>query len=154
MRTQGLRLLRGAGDLALQAARLPESAARIAAVFMPLTRLMARKAHLDAAELGIEIDRIFEALYQHPLTEQARRFTRYLRAQNVLPNEGSTEGLIRYVLNEVLARSPIPVPQKIVDEFWSFFHELMSEPELRGLADLAWTSPAWCCAPTSRCWLK
>ena len=32
------------------------------------------------------------------LTEQTRRFTSYLRTQNMLPNEGSTEGLIRYVL--------------------------------------------------------
>ena len=54
----------------------------------------------------------------------------------MLPNEGSTESLIRYVVEQAVARSPIPVPQKIVDEFWSFFHELMAEPELRGLADL------------------
>jgi len=39
-------------------------------------------------------------------------------------------------VNEAVARSPIPVPQKIVDEFWGFFHELMSEPELRGLDEL------------------
>jgi ubiquinone biosynthesis protein len=26
--------------------------------------------------------------------------------------------------------------RQIVDEFWTFFHELMSDPELRGLADL------------------
>jgi hypothetical protein len=52
------------------------------------------------------------------------------------PYERSTENLIRYVVNEAVARSPIPVPQKIVDEFWGFFHELMSEPELRGLGEL------------------
>ncbi|MGL6112995.1 MAG: AarF/UbiB family protein [Rubrivivax sp.] len=136
VRTQGMRLLRGAGGLALQAVRLPESTTRIVAAFLPLTRLMAQPAHIGAGELSREVDRIFAALYQHPLTEQARRFTTYLRARNVLPNEGSTENLIRYVVNEAVARSPIPVPQKIVDEFWGFFHELMSEPELRGLADL------------------
>jgi predicted unusual protein kinase regulating ubiquinone biosynthesis (AarF/ABC1/UbiB family) len=136
-RAQGLRLLRGAGGLALQAAvRLPESTSRIVAALLPLTRLMAQPAHIGVAEFSRELDRIFEALYQHPLTEQARRFTSYLRARNMLPNEGSTENLIRYVVDEVVARSPIPVPQKIVDEFWGFFHELMSEPELRGLADL------------------
>ena len=43
MRTQGLRLLRGAGGLALQAVRLPESTTRVVAAFMPLTRLMARR---------------------------------------------------------------------------------------------------------------
>ena len=40
------------------------------------------------------------------------------------------------MVRESVARSPIPVPQQIVDEFWSFFHELMADPELRGLADL------------------
>jgi len=136
LRSQGLRLLRGAGGLALQAVRLPESTTRVVAAFMPLTRLMAQPAHLGEAEFSREVDRIFAALYQHPLTEQTRRFTTYLRARNMLPNEGSTENLIRYVVNEAVARSPIPVPQKIVDEFWGFFHELMADPELRGLADL------------------
>ena len=135
-RAQGLQLLRSAGGLALKAARLPQSTAQIVTAFMPLTRLMAQPAHLGEAEFGRELDRIFAALYQHPLTEQTRRFTSYLRARNVLPNEGSTENLIRYVVNEAVARSPIPVPQKIVDEFWGFFHELMADPELRGLADL------------------
>jgi ubiquinone biosynthesis protein len=136
VRSQGLRLLRSAGGLALQAVRLPESTTRVVAAFMPLTRLMAQPAHLGQAEFSREVDRIFAALYQHPLTEQTRRFTTYLRSRNMLPNEGSTENLIRYVVNEAVARSPIPVPQKIVDEFWGFFHELMAEPELRGLADL------------------
>ncbi len=136
LRSQGLRLARGAGALALQAVRLPESTARVVAAFMPLTRLMAQPTHLDEAQFSRELDRIFAALYQHPLTEQTRRFTSYLRARNMLPNEGSTENLIRYIVNEAVARSPIPVPQKIVDEFWGFFHELMAEPELRGLADL------------------
>jgi ubiquinone biosynthesis protein len=136
LRAQGLRLVRGAGALALQATRLPESTTRVVAAFMPLTRLMAQPVHIDEAKFGAELDRIFAALYQHPLTEQTRRFTTYLRARNLLPNEGSTENLIRWVLDEVVARSPIPVPQKIVDEFWGFFHELMAEPELRGLGEL------------------
>jgi ubiquinone biosynthesis protein len=136
LRAQGLRLVRSAGALALQAARLPDATTRIVAAFMPLTRLMAQPAHISEAQFGAELDRIFTALYQHPLTAQTRRFTSYLRERNLLPNEGSTENLIRYVLDEVVARSPIPVPQKIVDEFWGFFHELMAEPELRGLAEL------------------
>ena len=136
-RTPAVRLLRDAGGLALQAAvRLPQSTTRIVAAFLPLTRLMAQPAHIGVPELAAELDRIFATLYQHPLTEQTRRLTGYLRARNMLPNEGSTENLIRYVVNQAVARSPVPVPQKIVDEFWSFFHELMSEPELRGLADM------------------
>lgn len=136
MRTHGLQLLRGAGGLARQAAALPASSARVVTAFIPMTRLLARPSHVGAEEFGAEVDRIFEALYAHPLTEQARRVTTYLRSRNVLPNEGTTESLIRYVVQEAVARSPIPVPQQIVDEFWTFFHELMAEPELRGLADL------------------
>lgn len=136
-RAETLRLLRDAGGLALRSAvQLPQSTARIVAAVMPLTRLMAQPAHIGAAELSRELDRIFDALYEHPLTEQTRRFTSWMRARNMLPNEGSTENLIRYVVNQAVTRSPMPVPQKIVDEFWGFFHELMSEPELRGLAEL------------------
>ncbi len=129
-------LLQRAKTLAKQTAALPGATARVAKAFVPLTQLLGGEIHLTEAQFGREIDRIFESLYAHPLTEQTRRFTTYLRSRNVLPNEGSTESLIRYVLNESIARSPIPVPQQIVDEFWTFFHELMSDPELRGLADL------------------
>jgi ubiquinone biosynthesis protein len=132
-----VRLLRDAGGLALRsAAQFPQSTARIVAAVMPLTRLMAQPAHIGVPALGRELDRIFEALYEHPLTEQTRRFTSWMRARNMLPNEGSTENLIRYVVQQAVTRSPVPVPQKIVDEFWGFFHELMSEPEMRGLAEL------------------
>ncbi len=136
VRAGGMRLLRGAKDLAKQTAQLPGSTARVAAAFVPLTRLLGGETHITDAQFSREIDRIFAALYEHPLTEQTRRITTYLRSRNVLPNEGSTESLIRYVVNESVSRSPIPVPQQIIDEFWTFFHELMSDPELRGLADL------------------
>ena len=136
VRATGLRLLRGAKDLAVQTAQLPGSTAKVAKAFVPLTSLLGGETHIKDHEFSRELDNIFEALYEHPLTEQTRRITTYLRSRNVLPNEGSTESLIRYVLNESVARSPIPVPQQIVDEFWTFFHELMSDPELRGLADL------------------
>jgi ubiquinone biosynthesis protein len=136
LRTHGLKLLRGTGGLTLKAARYPASTARVAAAFLPLAGLLAREGHITSLELGQELDRLFETLYQHPLTAQGNEVTRYLREQKVLPNEATTEGLIRYVVEQTVARSPIPVPQQIIDEFWTFFHELMSEPELRGLADL------------------
>jgi ubiquinone biosynthesis protein len=136
VRTQGLRLLKGARDLARQAAALPDSTARVITAFGPLIRKFGGETHLGEAEFGRDVDRIFEALYAHPLTEKTRTVTAYLRSRNFLPNEGSTESLIHYVVRESVARSPIPVPQAIVDEFWTFFHELMSDPELRGLADL------------------
>ena len=36
---------------------------------------MAQPAHIGVPELGRELDGIFDALYQHPLTEQTRRAT-------------------------------------------------------------------------------
>ena len=132
LRANGAKLLRGAGELTLQAA----STSKVVLAFIPLTRMIARESHITEAEFSIELDRIFEALYEHPLTEKTRRITTFLRARNVLPNELSTEGLIHFIVKEAVARSPIPVPQQIIDEFWTFFHELMSDPELSGLADL------------------
>lgn len=132
LRANGVKLLRGAGELTLQAA----STSKVILAFVPLTRMIAREAHITESEFSGELDRIFEALYEHPLTEKTRRITSFLRSRNVLPNEMSTEGLIHFVVKEAVARSPIPVPQQIIDEFWTFFHELMSDPELSGLADL------------------
>ncbi len=136
LRTHGLSLLSGTSGLTLKAARFPASVARTVAAFLPLTALLAREGHITSQELGHELDRLFETLYKHPITAQANQVTRYLREQKLLPNEETTEGLIRYVVAQTVARSPIPVPQQIIDEFWTFFHELMSEPELRGLADM------------------
>lgn len=132
LRANGAKLLRGAGELTLQAA----STSKVILAFVPLTRMIARETHITESEFSTELDRIFEALYEHPLTEKTRRITTFLRSRNVLPNEISTEGLIHFVVKEAVARSPIPVPQQIIDEFWTFFHELMSDPELSGLADL------------------
>lgn len=132
LRLNGAKLLRGAGELTLQAA----STSKVILAFIPLTRMIARESHITEAEFNTELDRIFQALYEHPLTEKTRKITSFLRSRNVLPNEISTEGLIHFVVKEAVARSPIPVPQQIIDEFWTFFHELMSDPELSGLADL------------------
>jgi predicted unusual protein kinase regulating ubiquinone biosynthesis (AarF/ABC1/UbiB family) len=136
LRRQGLGLLRNVGRLSRRAAGLRTSTVRVAAAFVPLTGLLAREGHITPAELGRELDRLFEALYQHPLTARASQVTRYLRQRKILPNEETTESLIRFVVEQAVARSPVPVPQQIIDEFWTFFHELMSEPELRGLAEL------------------
>ncbi len=137
VRTSGMKLLRSAGGLTMQAVRLPVSTAKVVGAFVPLTRRLAGESHITGEEFGREVDQIFVTLYEHPLTKQTRRITSYLRSRNALPNELSTENLIRYVLNESVARSPIPVPQEIIDEFWTFFDELMSDPELRGLGELS-----------------
>lgn len=132
LRANGAKLLRGAGELTLQAT----STTRVLLAFVPLSKMIARESHITQDEFSNELDAIFKALYEHPLTERTRRITSFLRSRNVLPNEVSTEGLIHYVVKEAVARSPIPVPQQIIDEFWTFFHELMAEPELSGLAEL------------------
>src|SRR5690606_30270434 len=87
-------------------------------------------------ELGEALDQLFDALYRHPVTSQSRAFTSYLRKARVLPNEETTENLIRFLVNQVVARSPVEIPDPIINEFWTFFHELMSAPELKGLVEL------------------
>lgn len=128
--------LRSAKRLAATVAHTPLATARVIAAFVPMTQLIGREAPLTAPEFSAALDGIFDALYAHPLTEQARRATEYLRAHNLLPNEGSTERLIRRVVDQAVSRSPVPVPPAIVDEFWTFFHDLLAEPELRGLAEM------------------
>lgn len=136
MRERTRQFLRGAGLWTAGALKLPGKTARIPAAFIPLTKMLAQEEHINGEDFSNEVDKVFEALYAHPLTEQTRKATNFLRKQNILPNEVTTESLIRYVIHQSVARSPVPVPQQIIDEFWTFFHELMSEPELRGLADL------------------
>jgi hypothetical protein len=76
VRTGGLRLLRGARDLARQAAGLPESTARVITAFGPLIRKFGGETHIGEAEFSRDLDRIFEALYAHPLTEKTRTVSR------------------------------------------------------------------------------
>src|SRR6056297_1286580 len=59
-----------------------------------------------------------------------------MRRSNLIPNEKTTEKLIRYVVDQITLRSPIEVPEVVVREFWAFFDELFSEPELKGLVEL------------------
>jgi len=104
--------------------------------FLPLVSLLASSDDITQDELSDVIDEIFVTLYKHPLTRHSRYLTEFLRRKNILPNEKSTDGLIRYVVEQVLLRSPVKVPEVVVNEFWTFFNELFSEPELKGLAEL------------------
>ena len=90
VRATGLRFLRGAKDLALQTAQLPGSTAKVAKAFVPLAALLGGENHITDAQFSHELDRIFDALYAHPLTEQTRRITTYLRSPHVLPYGGYT----------------------------------------------------------------
>ncbi len=121
--------LRGAGDFAMSTARLPSA-------FTPLVRLLAREEDITRDELGRELDRLFQTLYEHPISSQTRSLTGYLRRYRLIPNEESTENLIRFLVHQVTLRSPVEIPEAIIDEFWNFFHELISAPELKGLVEL------------------
>lgn len=121
--------LRGAGDFALSTVRLP-------AAFVPVTRLVLREDNIEREELSWALDALFAQLYRHPLSEHSRSLTVYLRRYKLIPNEESTENLIRFLVKQVVLRSPVEIPDMIVDEFWDFFHELISAPELKGLVEL------------------
>lgn len=108
----------------------------VAKSFFPLIRLLAGRDNITVPELSAALDDLFAAFYAHPLTRHTKALTDFLRRKNILPNEKSTEKLIRYVVEQILLRSPVKVPEVVVKEFWTFFDELFSEPELKGLAEL------------------
>ncbi len=103
---------------------------------MPLARLLAHDRDVTQDQLSAVIDKLFEQLYLHPLVDQTGRVTQFLRSRKLIPNEQSTEELIRFVIDQLVERSPVQVPQPVVDEFWNFFDELFSSPELKGLGEL------------------
>ncbi|MDX5297309.1 MAG: AarF/ABC1/UbiB kinase family protein, partial [Gammaproteobacteria bacterium] len=123
------RVLRGAGRFALRTVELPKA-------FVPLARLLLREEDIAREELARELDTLFEILYEHPLADHGRSLTVYLRKYRLIPNEESTENLIRFMVKQVVLRSPVEIPDAIIDEFWIFFHELISAPELKGLVEL------------------
>lgn len=101
--------------------------------FGPLLRLLAAEHDVTQAELSDAIDRAFAGLYAHPFVLQTDQFTQVLRKRRLIPDEQSTEELIHFVVDQLVARSPVQVPQALVDEFWTFFDELFSSPELKGM---------------------
>ncbi|TJY62298.1 AarF/ABC1/UbiB kinase family protein [Sinimarinibacterium sp. CAU 1509] len=104
--------------------------------FAPLLRLLASDQDVTREALNQAIDTAFTGLYKHPLLHQTERLTGYLRARKLIPNEQSTEELIRFVVEQAVARSPVQVPEQLVQEFWQFFNELFSSPEIKGLGEL------------------
>ena len=122
-------VLKGAGGFAISTVKLPKA-------FWPLAQLFIQEEDVSREELAEDLDNLFVVLYRHPLSEHSRLFTTYLRKYKLLPNEESTENLIRFLVKQVVARSPVEIPDVILDEFWSFFHELISAPELKGLVEL------------------
>jgi ubiquinone biosynthesis protein len=110
---------------------------RVSRGLVPLGKLLSSEQDVTRDDLSQAIDEAFRALYVHPLLRQTERLTGYLRRRRLIPDEQSTEDLIRFVIEQVVARSPVPVPEQLVQEFWQFFNELFSSPELKGLGELS-----------------
>ncbi len=103
----------------------------------PLLRLLGSEDDVKRAQLADAIDALFRELYAHPLIHQSERVTGFLRQHRLIPNEQSTEDLIRFVVDQLVQRSPVPIPDALINEFWTFFDELFSSPELKGLGELS-----------------
>ena len=123
-------LLRDLGALTVSTYRVTQG-------FKPLFKQLASESDITREELSASIDIVFESLYRHPLLRSSERVTAYLRARRLIPNEQSTEDLIRFVVEQAVARSPVQVPDALVQEFWRFFDELFASPELKGLGELS-----------------
>ncbi len=115
---------------------LTVSTYKVSRSFVPLLRALAHENDVTRQELSAAIDQTYETLYKHPLMHQTGRVTSYLRKRRLIPNEQSTEELIRFIVEQVVARSPMPIPDALIQEFWQFFNELFSSPELKGLGEL------------------
>ena len=103
----------------------------------PLLKLLATEDDVNLDELRAAIDALFKQLYAHPLTQQTAQVTDFLRNRRLIPNEQSTEDMIRFVVDQLVQRSPVPIPEPLINEFWDFFDELFSSPELKGLGELS-----------------
>ena len=110
---------------------------RVARAIKPLLALLGNDKDVNAKQLRSAIDLLFKQLYAHPLTHQTEKVTGYLRKYRLIPNEQSTEDLIRFVVDQMVQRSPVPIPDALINEFWAFFDELFSSPELKGLGELS-----------------
>lgn len=122
--------LKDAGLLALQTWRVVRG-------LKPLLALLSSEQDVRQPELREAVDLLFKRLYAHPLTHQSERATSYLRKRRLIPNEQSTEELIRFIVDQMVQRSPVPIPDALINEFWTFFDELFSSPELKGLGELS-----------------
>jgi ubiquinone biosynthesis protein len=119
-------VLRELGSLTVQTYKVSRS-------FGPLVKLLSHEKDVTREDLAGSIDAVFEALYAHPVTRSAEAITAYLRSRRLIPNEQSTEELMRFVIDQLVQRSPVPVPEALVQEFWKFFEELFGSKELKGL---------------------
>ncbi len=122
-------VLKGAGELATSSVALPKA-------FVPIIRMLMTERFIEAPELAEELDSLFEELYHHPLSSHSRSLTDFLRRSRFIPNEDSTENMISYLVKQAVLRSPVDIPEVVIDEFWGFFQELIESPELKGVVEL------------------
>jgi ubiquinone biosynthesis protein len=128
--------LRRKGGVFHEISRFSVSTYKLTRGFGSLVKLITAENDVTREELAVAIDRAVEGFYRHPLMKGTGRLTSYLRGRGLIPNEESTEELIRYIVDQVLSRSPVPIPEALVNEFWDFFDELFASPELKGLGEL------------------
>ncbi len=119
-----------------KASGVASSSIALPKMFTPVLRLVLSDRKTDREELSNTLDTLFDALYVHPLTNYSRDITEYLRNSSFLPNEESTERLIRYLVSQSISRSPVEIPELVIEEFWLFFQELIESPELQGIFEL------------------
>ncbi len=124
------RFMRSTGEFTVGVVRIYRS-------MIPVVELINRREPVTEEELHAALDQVFAALHAHPVTLQLRTLTSRMRRENLLPNEQSTENLLRFLVDQVTARSVVEIPGEITDEFWRFFNELMSDPELKGLGEVS-----------------
>ena len=130
LRDRTFKMVRNTSEFTIGVARIYRS-------LLPLIELINSRGEISEPELAAALDEIFAALREHPVTLQLRNLTTRMRSENLLPNEQSTENLIHFLVEQITARSVVPIPTEITDEFWKFFNELMDDPEVQGLGEVS-----------------
>ena len=103
LKTQTSRLVRGTSDFTVGVAKIYRS-------LIPMVELINRRGEISEQELHLALDELFLALQQHPVILQLRTLTTRMRSGNLLPNEESTENLLRFLVDQVTSRSVVPIP--------------------------------------------
>ncbi|HEX5656112.1 MAG TPA: hypothetical protein VFX59_02910, partial [Polyangiales bacterium] len=109
--TRAERALAGLRGVLREVGEASSATVRVTRGFVPLLTLLGARAEVTQPQLSDAIDVAFVELYKHPLTRSSGKLTAYLRARRLLPNEQSTESLIRFVVGQVIQRSPMPIPE-------------------------------------------
>lgn len=128
---------RRGGGVLKEVAGLTAQTVAISRGLMPLLQLVSHDRDITRSELKFAIDSAFKPLYEHPITHTAERMTQFLRERKLIPNEQSTENLIRFLVDQMVQRSPVEVPDVLLREFWAFFNELFSSEDVKGMGEIS-----------------